>query len=163
MLLFVLLCLAAVQDIRSGKVANRLIAMGLLAGAVFQAAEHQAWGVYYFLRNVSVPIILFYLLFQMRVLGAGDIKLFSMIGGILTIQELFAIMAYSFIAAGAGAGLYLVVDQQRRQKLYYAGRYLLDFVRTGKIEPYLPPFASESFSFALSVPVLFGAVYVLYL
>ena len=44
MLLFVLLCLAAVQDIRSGKVANRLIAMGLLAGAVFQAAEHQAWG-----------------------------------------------------------------------------------------------------------------------
>ena len=64
MLLFVLLCLAAVQDIRSGKVANRLIAMGLLAGAVFQAAEHQAWGVYYFLRNVSVPIILFYLLFH---------------------------------------------------------------------------------------------------
>ncbi len=138
-------------------------ATGLILGFALQVREHRIWGIYYFLGNISIPVILLYLLFQMRVLGAGDIKLFSMIGGILTIQELFAIMAYSFIAAGAGAGLYLVVDQQRRQKLYYAGRYLLDFVRTGKIEPYLPPFASESFSFALSVPVLFGAVYVLYL
>lgn len=154
---------AALQDIFAGKVTNRLIATGLVTGLVFQVMEHGAWGIWFFLGNISVPIVLLYLLFQMRALGAGDIKLFSMIGGILTIQELFAIMAYSFIAAGAGAGLYLVVDQQRRQKLYYAGRYLLDFVRTGKIEPYLPPFASESFSFALSVPVLFGAVYVLYL
>lgn len=162
-LLFSFLSLAAGQDIRSGKISNRLIVLGMVFGGCLQVLQHHAEGIYFFLRNISVPIILFYLLFQMRVLGAGDIKLFSMIGGILTIQELFAIMAYSFIAAGAGAGLYLVVDQQRRQKLYYAGRYLLDFVRTGKIEPYLPPFASESFSFALSVPVLFGAVYVLYL
>ncbi|MCI9416348.1 MAG: prepilin peptidase [Eubacterium sp.] len=163
MLLLCLLVLAAVEDVRSGKVSNRLIATGLMTGVFVQIYERRVCGVYYFLGNISIPVILLYLLFQMRVLGAGDIKLFSMIGGILTIQELFAIMAYSFIAAGAGAGLYLVVDQQRRQKLYYAGRYLLDFVRTGKIEPYLPPFASESFSFALSVPVLFGAVYVLYL
>jgi len=163
MLLLCLLVLAAVEDVRSGKVSNRLIATCLMTGVFVQIYERRVCGVYYFLGNISIPVILLYLLFQMRVLGAGDIKLFSMIGGILTIQELFAIMAYSFIAAGAGAGLYLVVDQQRRQKLYYAGRYLLDFVRTGKIEPYLPPFASESFSFALSVPVLFGAVYVLYL
>ena len=163
MLLLCLLVLAAVEDVRSGKVSNRLIATGLMTGVFVQIYERRVCGVYYFLGNISIPVILLYLLCQMRVLGAGDIKLFSMIGGILTIQELFAIMAYSFIAAGAGAGLYLVVDQQRRQKLYYAGRYLLDFVRTGKIEPYLPPFASESFSFALSVPVLFGAVYVLYL
>ena len=163
MLLLCLLVLAAVEDVRSGKVSNRLIATGLMTGVFVQIYERRVCGVYYFLGNISIPVILLYLLFQMRVLGAGDIKLFSMIGGILTIQELCAIMAYSFIAAGAGAGLYLVVDQQRRQKLYYAGRYLLDFVRTGKIEPYLPPFASESFSFALSVPVLFGAVYVLYL
>ncbi len=163
MLLLCLLVLAAVEDVRSGKVSNRLIATGLMTGVFVQIYERRVCGVYYFLGNISIPVILLYLLFQMRVLGAGDIKLFSMIGGMLTIQELFAIMAYSFIAAGAGAGLYLVVDQQRRQKLYYAGRYLLDFVRTGKIEPYLPPFASESFSFALSVPVLFGAVYVLYL
>jgi len=94
-------------------------------------------GVYYFLGNISIPIILLYLLFQMRVLGAGDIKLFSMIGSILTTEELFRCMAYSFAAAGAGAGagaaFFLLADKNRWQKLRYAGGYLLDILKTGKI------------------------------
>lgn len=156
MLLFVLLCLAAVQDIRSGKVANRLIAMGLLAGAVFQAAEHQAWGVYYFLRNVSVPIILFYLLFQMRVLGAGDIKLFSMIGSILTIGELYQCMACSFLVAGAGAAALLATDRNRWIRLRYAIQYLFEALRFGIKRPYEPPGGAGKLFFPFAVPILFG-------
>ncbi len=113
-------------------------------------------GVYYFLGNISIPIILLYLLFQMRVLGAGDIKLFSMIGSILTTEELFRCMAYSFAAAGAGAAFFLLADKNRWQKLRYAGGYLLDILKTGKIESYRPPYEKESVLFAFSVPVLFG-------
>ena len=100
-LLFGLLITAAVQDLKSGKISNRLIVTGLMIGVAIQVTEYRVWGVYYFLRNISVPVILLYLLFQMHVLGAGDIKLFSMIGSILTTGELLQCMAYSFLTAGA--------------------------------------------------------------
>lgn len=96
-LLFSFLSLAAGQDIRSGKISNRLIVLGMVFGGCLQVLQHHAEGIYFFLRNISVPIILFYLLFQMRVLGAGDIKLFSMMGSILTIQELCKCIVYGFL------------------------------------------------------------------
>lgn len=162
MLLFQLLSIAAAQDIRSGKVSNRLVAAGLMAGAVFQLTEHGAVGAYYFLRNISFPVILLYLLFQMRVLGAGDIKLFSMIGGMLTIGELCRCMAYSFFAAGAGSVLFLAADRKRIERLKFAVWHLWDCFKTGQVKPYHPPFPSEKFSFAFSVPVLFGVMLALF-
>lgn len=54
-----------------------------------------------FLLNASLPVVLLYLLFLMRALGAGDIKLFSMIGGIWDIQVLMITIAVSFLAAAA--------------------------------------------------------------
>lgn len=162
MLLFEFLTVAAAQDIQSGKVSNRLIAAGLMAGAVFQVTEYGVVGVYHFLGNISFPVILLYLLFQMRVLGAGDIKLFSMIGGMLTIEELCRCMAYSFIAAGAGAVLFLAADKERAGRLRFAAGYLRDCLRTGQAKPYRPPFSSERYSFAFSVPVLFGVMLALF-
>ena len=162
MLLFQLLIIAAAQDIRAGKVSNRLIVTGLMAGAVFQVTEYGVIGAYYFLRNISFPVILLYLLFQMRVLGAGDIKLFSMIGGMLTIGELRRCMAYGFIAAGAGSVLFLAADEMRREHIFYAAGYLRDCLKEGRAIPYSPPNPLNRMSFAFSVPVLFGAALALF-
>ena len=161
-LLFSFLSLAAGQDIRSGKISNRLIILGMVFGGCLQVLQHHAEGIYFFLRNISVPIILFYLLFQMRVLGAGDIKLFSMMGSILTIQELCKCIVYGFLAAGAGSAFCLIVDRRRWQRMQYAFWYLAGIFSCGKIEPYQPPYEEEQISFAFAVPVLFGAVAALF-
>ena len=155
-MLFSLLTVAAVQDVESGKISNRLIVTGLMIGIAAQITEYQVWGVYYFLRNISVPVILLYLLFQMRVLGAGDIKLFSMIGSIVTTGELFRCMAYSFLTAGAASVLFLAADSKRRQKMRCAIGYLFDLLRTGEIKPYPLSHEPGRCRFAFSVPVLFG-------
>ena len=161
-MLFGLLITAAVQDIRSGKVSNRLIVAGLMIGAVFQMTEHGIWGIYFYLRNISVPVILLYLLFQMRVLGAGDIKLFSMIGSILTIEELCRCMMYGFIAGGIMAFLFLAIDKRRWERLKYGGKYLFDMAINRQIRPYHPPMMEESVSFPFAVPILFGVIGALY-
>lgn len=155
-LLFCLLTMAAVQDLESGRISNRLIVTGLMIGLSGQIMEYRVWGVYYFLRNISVPVILLYLLFQMRVLGAGDIKLFSMIGSILTTGELFRCMAYSFLTAGAAAALFLAADAKRKERIRHAVSYLFHTLRTGKIKPYPPVCETGRYRFALSVPILFG-------
>ncbi len=156
-LLFCFLVTAAMQDVLAGRVANRLIASGLVTGLVFQVTEHGVYGIYYFLGNISVPVVLFYLLFQMRALGAGDIKLFSMTGGILTIGELCGCMVYTFLAAGLAAALLLAFDRDRRQRLQKGVRYLAGIVRTGKITPYRKEQKPGQQRFAFAVFVLFGA------
>ena len=127
-----------------------------MTGLLFGLLEHPVWGVYYFLRNISVPVILFYLLFQMRVLGAGDIKLFSMTGSILTIGKLFQCMAYSFLAAGVFAAFILAADHNRRRTLANAAEYLLDVLCTKKLKPYTVLDEEARVPFAFAVPVFFG-------
>ena len=155
-LLFYFLIFAAVQDIQSGKVSNRMIAIGLMTGLIFQVIEHKVCGIYFFLWNISVPVILLYLLFQMRVLGAGDIKLFSMIGSILTIGELYQCMACSFLVAGAGAAALLATDRNRWIRLRYAIQYLFEALRFGIKRPYEPPSGAGKLFFPFAVPILFG-------
>jgi len=155
-LLFYFLIFAAVQDIQSGKVSNRLISIGLMTGLIFQVIEHRVCGIYFFLWNISVPVILLYLLFQMRVLGAGDIKLFSMTGSILTIGKLFQCMAYSFLAAGVFAAFILAADHNRRRTLANAAEYLLDVLCTKKLKPYTVLDEEARVPFAFAVPVFFG-------
>lgn len=157
-MLFALLITATVQDIRSGRISNRLIVTGLMAGAVFQITEHGIWGIYYYLRNISVPVILLYLLFQMRVLGAGDIKLFSMIGSILTIRELCRCMVYGFAAGGLMAVIFLAADHRRWERLKHGAKYLFHLAVKGQIEPYRPPVPGTGERFPFSVPILFGVI-----
>jgi prepilin peptidase CpaA len=153
---------AALQDIFAGKVTNRLIATGLVTGLVFQVMEHGAWGIWFFLGNISVPIVLLYLLFQMRALGAGDIKLFSMTGGILTIGELCRCMVYTFLAAGLAAFFVLTFDRDRRRKLFGAMCYLAGIFRTKTIIPYRVTKESGKGHFAFAVFILFGVYAALY-
>lgn len=96
-----LLSIAAVTDIQSLRISNRLIVSGLFLGCFFQILELGVKGIGVFLLNVSIPVILLYLLFLIRALGAGDIKLFSMIGGIWGLQVLCITIAVSFLVAAA--------------------------------------------------------------
>ncbi len=162
MLLLCLLIVAAAQDIRYGKISNRLIVTGLFTGFLFQIMEYQVLGVYYFIRNISVPVILLYLFFQMRVLGAGDIKLFSMIGSILTIRELYRCMVYGFLAGGLMAAVFWLMNTKRRQSILHAGRYLYELLKTREFTAYQPLEGAETWKFAFSVPIVFGVIGALY-
>lgn len=153
---FFLLVIAMAQDIRSGRVSNKLILYGLSFGLICKIQEYGARGIYLYLRNISVPVILLYLLFLMHVLGAGDIKLFSMIGGILTIQELFLCIWYSFMAGGILSLFYLLKDKDRWKKLKYAWGYLLRISRERKVVPYELPEEMARSKMAFSIAVFGG-------
>ena len=59
-LCLVLLVAAAAMDIRSARISNRLILAGLAAGLAVQAAEFGLLGVGVFIRNASIPVILYF-------------------------------------------------------------------------------------------------------
>ncbi len=104
-----LLVLAVMTDFRERRISNRLIAFGLFIGLILRILGEGSAGIVHFLVNISIPVILLFLLFQLRALGAGDIKLFSVVGGFLETRELLAVIAVAFLAAsviGLGKLLY---------------------------------------------------------
>lgn len=100
------------MDFGNEKISNRLIVSGLFWGLAFRLLGEGSAGVVHFLVNISIPVILLFLLFQMRAVGAGDIKLFSVAGGFLTTNQLLYVMLAAF-AAGAAIGLIKLVYRVR--------------------------------------------------
>ncbi len=99
------------MDFGNEKISNRLIVSGLFWGLACQLLQGGYAGLVHFLVNISIPVILLFLLFQVRGIGAGDIKLFSVAGGFLDTRQLLYVILAAFLAAaviGFGKLLYRV-------------------------------------------------------
>lgn len=124
--LLTVLVLAVVEDFREMKISNRLIASGLILGLALRIMGEGGAGIVHFLVNISIPVILLFLLFQMRALGAGDIKLFSVVGGFLTMRQLLYVMLAAFFVA-AVIGLGKLLYQKRIAGIFRHQRTLIHF------------------------------------
>lgn len=109
MLLGFLFC-AVYTDMTQTRISNRLIVLGLVVGLFFRILSEGSMGGLFFVVNIFIPVIFLYLLFQMRVLGAGDIKLFSMLGAFISTEQLLKLMVLAF-CVGALLGICKIVYQ----------------------------------------------------
>ncbi len=151
-----LLSVAAVMDVRCFQISNRLIVSGLFFGCFFQVLERGAGGIGVFLINVSIPVILFYLLFLIRALGAGDIKLFSMIGGIWGFQVLYTTIAVSFLVAALMSLGKILFHQNYISRLRILGNYLQETLASGKLLKYPQESQGKQHVIHFSVSILIG-------
>ena len=101
---------AVYTDMTQTRISNRLIVLGLLTGFLFCIVGEESAGVFIFLINIFIPVVLLYLLFQMRALGAGDIKLFSMLGAFISTKELLKVMVLAFVV-GSMLGIFKILYQ----------------------------------------------------
>ena len=113
-----ILSLAVLEDLQENKISNRLILCGLAAGCVLRLIQYGPAGIVISIFHITIPVILLFLLFQAHVIGAGDIKLFSITGIFLTTEQLLKVMLLSFFIAaiyGAGKIGYLALKGKKMQ------------------------------------------------
>ncbi len=131
----VILTLAVISDFRSGKIPNPLIAAGVGCGIVWRIGiQHDAW--YQVLLGVGVPILLCFVLFLMSALGAGDIKLFSVIGCFWPLSDLMICIFLSFVTGAVISIGKLLIHKQLFKSLSCFYHYFQTFLQTHKIEKY---------------------------
>ncbi len=151
-----LLSVAVVMDIQSFRVSNRLIVSGLISGLFLQVLEEGVKGLGVFILNVSIPIILFYLLFLIRALGAGDIKLFSVIGGIWGFHVLILTIVLSFLV-GAGISLCkLLYHRNLISRLWVFKDYICQVIISGRLLKYPKGSQKEKHVIHFSIAILIG-------
>lgn len=139
--LLILLLLAAVSDVRTGRISNRLILTGLCMGFFYRIWEEGPVGIFIFLIHVTIPVIFLFLLFLMRVLGAGDIKLFSIISGICSFGEWTGCLAAAFVIGAILAVMKMIYFRNFGFRIMCFGIYIRTILMERSFYPY--PFGAK--------------------
>lgn len=121
-----LLLLAVRMDLRSYKISNHLILIGIITGFLFDVYEYGQAGISLWLPGILLPVILLFPLFIIKALGAGDIKLFSVIGSFYGAAYVLKSIAAAFILGAVMSLIYLI----KYKMVFYRFRHLFNYIRT---------------------------------
>lgn len=93
-------------------------------------------GVAQSLAAMLLPILLLGILYALRMLGAGDIKLLSAIGAIMGIEFVLYTAAFSFLVGGLMAVLLLLLRKNAKKRFLHLFHYFKNLLFSFSIVPY---------------------------
>lgn len=98
--LLVILLIAAATDMRSRKIPNLLILVGLIGALALQYYENYFSGVTDGLIGIAIAFVITIPFVAMRALGAGDSKLILIVGAALGVWDMITVLLLALVTAG---------------------------------------------------------------
>ncbi|MDD3217583.1 MAG: prepilin peptidase [Lachnospiraceae bacterium] len=123
-------------DLQSNKIKNWLILAGYGLGLGLQLWLYGAAGLGVWVSGSLMPAALLIPLFHFRMLGAGDIKLFSTLGGILGMVAILKCMLFSFLFGAILSIGVLILCRNTWSRLRYLADYISQYIKTKELKPY---------------------------
>lgn len=164
--LAILITLSLVSDTREYKIKNTITlgisTIGLITNLILYGLE----GLIFSLAGWLIPVVLLFIFFALRMLGAGDIKLFAAVGAIMGWKFSVYSIIYSFIAGGIIALIIMLVRKNAIKRLRYFIHYIKNCLLTLSLQDY-SDFKNHSaedkfrFSYAAAPGILLQAVILL--
>ena len=127
-LLITILMVATVMDLRTDRIPNAFILISLMTGLIYQYHTSGIQTTLISMMGILFSILLLFPTFMIRALGAGDIKLFGVIGCFLTAGQCQKIAILIFIALILGvmqAVLLSCVKHRYQRKIHFTIPILL--------------------------------------
>lgn len=143
---------AVLCDLYSGRIPNGLILAGLGLGMIYQCCSAGAVGFVFCIGGMILPVILLGFLYYFRMIGAGDIKLFCVLGGFLGPGVCFQCIVRAVLAGGVISLAILLYHRNFGRRIFYLMEYVRDYLETGVWRPYLAG-VREQDKFCFSIPV----------
>lgn len=136
MLILQISFLSMCMDIQTEKIANRGAAIFWFAGLGYQIWLRKLSGIWEFAAGAAVPIILLAGLFALRMLGPGDIKLFSALGGVMGVAPIIRCIICSFLIGAVLSAAVILLCKNAKERLRYFTAYLSQCFKEKTIYPY---------------------------
>lgn len=149
------------MDLKTDHIPNGLILFGTIVGM-----SGSLWYRLDLLQPAASMLIAFallYPLFKIGALGAGDIKVFIMIGSFVRTKDLIVILILSFVIGAVFSLAKLVIERNGRERLCYLMSYAAEVMRARQWKIYGENMVQDyrlyrSNKIHFTVPILFGAV-----
>lgn len=150
--------MAALLDIREMKVPNGLVLWGLVAVLIFKLISFKPQLLIQYFTGAFVPILLLFILFALGMLGAGDIKLFALIGASLGPGKVMIIIGISFVFGAVFSLITMITRHNLNARMLYFWRWLNFSVRQREFIPYYLEGESLDGMICFSTSILLGFV-----
>lgn len=148
---------AAGMDLQTQKIPNIWLCCGWMSGLGYQFLTNQIQGIEGFAAGSLLPVALLWILFIFRMIGAGDIKLLSVLGGIMGVPAILSCLVWSVIFGAVLSAAILIICGDLPQRLNYFTNYFKLYFQTGKRVPYRME-GSRPEHIHFSVPILMGTL-----
>lgn len=86
--------------------------------------------------GIIIPIGILFIVFIIRAIGAGDIKLFSVVGGLIGGPLVIQVILYSFIIGAILSVVKLIKSKNISYRMHYLANYISQTLETKKVIPY---------------------------
>ena len=127
----------AVFDVRSGRIPNPAVLVFSLAGFVWSAAAGGGAGLFSSVCGAGGMFLLLWALYLMRLMGAGDVKLFMMLGVFFGWPGVLRVFAMSVLAGSVYAVIRFLVKGDAGRRFMKLASYFEAVLAGGKPEPYI--------------------------
>lgn len=118
-----LLAAAGIYDVRQRRIPNNLILSGWLCSCCIRFWREGITGVQHFIMAVVIIIAIGLPVYRIRAVGAGDVKLLSVIGGMHGLKYFFSVSVVWLILAGSVSAVILLRNQLLQERFRYAWFY----------------------------------------
>lgn len=162
--LILLLFLAAVWDYYRGKIPNNFILIGCCYGMIHLLHYED---ILKFLPGIFFPIIVLFPLYKIGVIGAGDIKLFSMLGFYFPFMESMFCIFISFLIGAFISVISFIRYENFLERMTYLFSYLKECFCLGKFRYYyldsegkrVGNFQSDNSKIHFAIPIFISVLF----
>lgn len=148
-----MLILAVVIDIKSYRIPNWLILAGWIMGISKAYLEQGLEGSVVSALRGFLPIVLLFPLFLMKGLGAGDIKLLSVVGTFLQHREFMMCFLVSFLLGGLLAAAKMIYCRNLLERAAHFREYVEKIKEKKKVLPYWKTVPDKRGVMHFSIPI----------
>ena len=159
-LLLLLLILAVLADLKTDRIPNGFIVVGIMIGLA--GSRSYGPGLSSSVVSMFLAFLLLYPLFKIGTLGAGDIKVLIMTGSFFRAKEFLAVLAAAFVAGAVFSVIKLMTEHNMKERLTCLLFYVSDVVGSRRWKLYGENLNSDYEAYRrnkihFTIPVLFGA------
>ena len=160
-LLLLLLFLAALADLKTDRIPNGFVVLGIAIG-VLGSLWHDV-DIRQTVVSMLLSFLLLYPLFKIGVMGAGDVKVFMMVGSFVKVKELLIILILSFVIGALCSLIKLLSEHNGKERMYYFLSYISEVARTRQWKLYGEHTVQDYERYCrnkihFTIPVLFSVV-----
>lgn len=153
--------LAALADLKTDRIPNGFILLGIILGLSGSLwADKDIWKS---IGSMFLAFLLLYPIYKIGALGAGDVKLFILIGSFYTVKEFMVVLTGAFVIGGGFSLIKLIAEHNGRERMQYFFSYLREVMQTREWKLYGEDLVQDYQMYCrnkihFAVPILFSVV-----
>ncbi|MBZ5576638.1 MAG: A24 family peptidase [Acidobacteriia bacterium] len=130
--LMVMVLTAAVYDVRFRRIPNWITVSGVVIGLGLNTFLYRGLpGLVFSLKGLALGFGLYFLLYALHAMGAGDVKMMAAVGALVGWEDWFAIFVLTALLGGILAGLVMLLRGRVKKTIWNLG-YILGEMKHGR-------------------------------